>query len=80
MTVLPFSYGITMDHAINAPGHENIVVNGLNAMDRRYLKEQMELIGESESNNTPKIGMLTSASQYVFIKIAYQCIHIINNE
>ena len=39
MTVLSSSYVIIMDLAINAPGHENNVVDGLNATDKRYLKE-----------------------------------------
>ena len=38
MTVLPYPYGIIMDEAINAPGHGNNVVDGLNATDIIYLK------------------------------------------
>ena len=41
MTVLSYSYGIIMDHAINAPGHGNNVVDGLNAMDKIYLKGEI---------------------------------------
>ena len=33
MTVLSSSYGIIMDRAINAPGHEKNVVDGLNATE-----------------------------------------------
>ena len=40
----------------------------------------MELIGKLGSNDTSKIGILTSAPKDVSIKFAYQCIHIINNE
>ena len=40
LTVLPYSYYLTMDHAINAPVHENDVVGGLNATDKSYLKEK----------------------------------------
>ena len=38
MTVLSSSYGIIMDRAINAPGHGNNVVDGLNSKVKRYLK------------------------------------------
>ena len=38
ITVLSSSYGVIMDHAINAPGHGNNVVDGLNATDKHYLK------------------------------------------
>ena len=35
---LLYLYGIIMDHAINSSVHENNVVDGLNATDKRYLK------------------------------------------
>ena len=38
MTVLSSSYGIIMDHTINAPGHGNNVVYGINETYKRYLK------------------------------------------
>ena len=50
-----------MDLAINAPGHGNNVVDGINATYKRYLKGEMELIVKLESNNTSKIGMIPNA-------------------
>ena len=50
-----------MDSVINAPGHGNNVVDGLNATDKHYFKGEMELIRKLGSNNTTKIGMLPSA-------------------
>ena len=38
MTMLSYSYGIIMNRAINSPGHEDNVVDGLNATDKCYLK------------------------------------------
>ena len=38
MTLLSSSYGIIMDHAINAPGRGNNAVQGLNATYKLYLK------------------------------------------
>ena len=46
---------------MNAPSHEKNVVYGINTTDKRYMKAQMELIGKLESNDTSKIGMLSSA-------------------
>ena len=40
----------------------------------------MELMGKLESNDTANIGMLPSASKYVSIKFADQCLHILNNK
>ena len=39
LTVLSYSYGVIMDHSINAHGNENIVVYGLHATRNRYLNE-----------------------------------------
>ena len=80
ITVLSSSYDIITDCAINEPGHRNNVVDGLNAIEKRYLKEKMELIGKLASNETSKIGMLPSDSKDVSIKFTDQRIHIINNK
>ena len=44
MTVLSSSYGNIMDHAMNAPGRGNNVVDGLNATDKLYLKGKRDLL------------------------------------
>ena len=41
MTVLSSSYVIITDRAINAPGHGNNVVDGLNATEKHYLNGKM---------------------------------------
>ena len=69
-----------MDLAINAPGHGNNVVDGINATEKRYLKEQMELIDKLGSNDTTIIGILPSALKYVSIKFSDQCLHVLNNK
>ena len=80
VTMLLSKHGIIMDFAINPPGHGNNVVDGLNATEKLYLKEQMELIGKWSSKDTSNIGMIPSASKDVSIKFVYQCIHITNNK
>ena len=76
--VLSSSYVIKMDNVIDAPSNGNNVVDGINAIDKRYLKGRMELIGKLASNDTSNIGILPSASKDVSVKFAYQCIHILN--
>ena len=44
MTVLSSSYGIITYPAINEPGHRNIVVHGLNATVKLYMKEKRNLL------------------------------------
>jgi hypothetical protein len=41
LSLLAASYGITIDRAIGAPGHGKDEVDGLNATDKRYIKEKM---------------------------------------
>ena len=69
-----------MDCAINAPGHGNNVVDGPNATDKRYLKEQMEFICKLASKDTSKTGMIPSASKDVSVKFVDQCLHMINKK
>ena len=80
MTLLSYLYGIIMYRTINSPGNGKIVVDGINATDKFYLKEKMELIGKLLIKDISNIGMLPSASKYVSIKFSYQCIHILNNK
>ena len=61
---------------MNAPNHRKNIADGINATDKRYLKEQMEIIGKLAINNTSKIGMIPSASKDISIKISDKCIHI----
>ena len=80
MTVLSSLYDIIVDCAINASGHGNIVVYGINTTDKHCLKGEIELMGKLASNDTTNIGMLLSASKYVTLKFADQCLHILNNK
>ena len=47
--------------------------------DKCYLKEKMEILCELTNNDTPNIGMLTSASKLGSIKISDQGLHILSN-
>ena len=69
-----------MDCEIDAPGNGKSVVDGLNATDKHYLGEQMELIVKLASNYTSKIGMIPSDSKDFSAKFSDQCLHILNNK
>ena len=79
-TLLSSSYSIIMDKSINAPVHGNNFVDGLDATDKRYLKDKMELMAILSSNYTTNIGILPSTSKYISIKFADQYLHILNNK
>ena len=67
-----------MYRSINAPVHVNNVVGGLNAIYKRYLKEQMEPIGKLSISNTSSIGILPSASKCLSVKLSDQ--YILNSQ
>ena len=78
MTVLSSSYSIIKYRAINSTVYRNNFVDGHNATDKRYLKEQIELIGVLASFDTSSIGILSSDSEDVSINFSDQRIHILN--
>jgi hypothetical protein len=45
-------HGIVIDHAIGAPGHGNDKVDGLNAVDKRFISEKKVLIITPEPNES----------------------------
>ena len=80
MTVFSYSYGIIMYCATNAQCYGNNIVDGLNATEKRYLKDKMELMGKLTSNYTTNIGMLPSYSEDISIKFADRFLHILSNK
>jgi hypothetical protein len=54
-SLLSSTHGITIDQAIGAPGHGKDVVEGLNAINKRYLSGNMCLIGATELNDSDKL-------------------------
>ena len=68
-----------MDRAIDAPVHEDNIVDGPNAIEKRYLKEQIELLGKLTSHDASKIGMLPIESKHVSNHLEKQFSHILTN-
>ena len=55
-------YGIITDFSINVPVSGDNVVDGINATEKRHLKEQMKLLRKLASNDTSRVLMITSTS------------------
>ena len=55
--------GIIMYFSIDAPGHGNKYVDGINEIYKFYLKSKIERIGKLACKNTSKIVILPSASK-----------------
>ena len=61
----------------HAPDNGKNVVDGLNVTDKRYLKEQMKLLGKLTRNDTSNIVMLRSESNNDSIKRVDHYLHIL---
>ena len=59
-----------MGCTINAPVHGKTFVDSLNDTEKRYLKEQMELLGKLTRNDKSNIVILPSVSNYVSINLS----------
>ena len=76
ITLLLYLHGIIIDCTTNAPGHRNISFYGLKDTDKQYLREQMELLGKSASNDTSNTGMLPSALKHFPVNFEEQCLKL----
>ena len=45
ISLLAVAYGLVIDRAVGAPGHGKDLVDGLNAVDKRFLQEMMKRLG-----------------------------------
>jgi hypothetical protein len=54
LPLITVTYRIAYDRAIGAPGHGKDKVNGLNAVDKRYITEKMSLVVTPEANESSK--------------------------
>jgi hypothetical protein len=69
LSYLAHVYDITIDRAIGAPSHGKDVVDGLNAMDKQFLKWLFRAIAEAGSNedkNERKIAAHSMTNEGVF--------------
>ena len=73
LSCLATKYGIEIDRAISAPGHGKDVVDGLNAVDKHYLKKIMNRpkIAQEYDLNIKKIRTDTMEGNEV-VSIAYE--------
>jgi hypothetical protein len=73
LSVTAVAYGITIDRAVGAPGHGKDEVDGLNATDKRFLKElmaQTQTPEEDERDNRMSAAAMVEGN---FTSIAEEC-------
>jgi hypothetical protein len=54
LSLIAVTYRIVYDRAIGAPGHGKDEVDGLNAVDKRFIAEKMRLVTTPEANENSK--------------------------
>ena len=54
LSVLAVKHGIIIDRAIGAPGHGKDIVDGINAIDKEFLRSKMCMIGTPEASDGNK--------------------------
>ena len=51
MNIIALKYNITIDRAVCAPGHGKSIIDGMNAVDKHYLRQVMDISGTTRCDN-----------------------------
>jgi hypothetical protein len=79
-SLLSSEHGIIIDHAVGAPGHGKDVVDGINAIDKRFLAGKMCLIGTPEANDRPKLMQAASMIENATKSLAGESVRLCREE
>lgn len=79
MSAISKKYGIVIDCAVGAPGHGKDIVDGLNAVDKRYLKTAMFRVINPEENGSEKTMNSHSATATGSFSFAEECKSILQH-
>jgi hypothetical protein len=66
---------VTIDWAVGMPGNSKDVVDGLNAMDKRYLKQKMSMVWtpkENDSNNGMSACSMVKEPEKAWLRNAHR--------
>ena len=74
LSVIAVAYGSTIDQAVGAPGHGKDKVDGLNATDKRFLKELMAQTQTPEEDERDIIMSDAAMIEGNSTSIAEQCV------
>ena len=74
MSYLSTSYQIFLDRAVDTPGHEKKVVDGFNAVQKRYLATCLRMRSTSEKDKIDSKRMRVEAmKEKVEVSFAKEC-------
>ena len=76
LSVLSIKYNVVIDRYVSAPGHGKSIIDGLNAVDKHYLRRVMCMSGSMYSDNDQRRihahSMIDTASQ----SFAEECVRL----
>ena len=79
MYFLSKSYQIVLDRAVDTPGHGNYVVDGFNAVQKRYLATCLRIRSTPEKDNIDSKSMRAdSTTKKGEVSFAKECKHLLN--
>ena len=64
LSVLSISYNVIIDRAICAPGHGKSIIDGLNAVDKHYLRKVMRMSGSSRLDDIESRMRIDTTSSF----------------
>ena len=79
MSVMSQCYSIIIDRGISAPGHGKEVVDGLNAVDKRYIYQLMSTVQIPGSNRFDSQMKIHTGNQKYDVSLAEEFQHHLKN-
>ena len=75
MSVMSQCYSIIIDQGISAPGHDKKVLDGLNAVDKRYVHQFMSTVQLPGSNRFDSQMQMHTGNQNYDVSLAKEFQH-----
>jgi hypothetical protein len=79
LSMLALQFNVVIDRAVGAPGHGKDVVDGLNAVDKRFLRNAMFRILNPEETSTNNSMQSHSATSHATFSFAEECRNLLQN-
>ena len=73
MNIMSLKYDIVIDRAIGAPGHGKSIIDGLNAVDKHYLKKVMCMSGSTRADNIETRMSMYAMTKDSTLSFAEEC-------
>ena len=80
LNILCLKFNIVIDRAIGAPGHGKSVIDGLNAVDKHYLKTVMCMSGTNRADDINTRMRMYSTIKESHLSFAEECARLCGQE